>query len=106
MSGVRVAIVVFGPTKDQPTAGAAAVPAELAGMMDAEGTHRTDTVDVGVVISGSILLRVPGQPDVRLRQGDTFVQAGAAHSWRNDGEEPCEVVITMIGAHGERADGT
>lgn len=102
VAGVRVAIVIFGSQEDQASAGAAAGPAELAQIMDAEGTHQTDTVDIGVVVSGRVSLRVPGQPDVVLQPGDTFVQAGAPHSWHNDSGSPCVVVITMIGAHPDR----
>jgi hypothetical protein len=97
--GVRVALVVFGSKADRAAA-KAPVPAELADLMDPEaaGLHATDTVDVGVVLSGRVHLCVPGHAEVVLSAGDTFVQAAAPHSWRNDDEVPCVVAMAMIGA--------
>ena len=105
VTGVRVAIVIFGSPADRASSGAVSAPAELAQIMDSEGTHQTDSVDVGVVVSGRVTLRVPGQPDVVLEPGDTFVQAGAPHSWHNESGSPCVVVMTMIGAHPDRTNG-
>jgi hypothetical protein len=97
--GVRVALVVFGTRAERATA-TAPVPEDLAGLLnqDAAGLHATDTVDVGVVLSGRVHLCVPGHGEILLAAGDTFVQAAAPHSWRNDEDEACVVAMAMIGA--------
>jgi hypothetical protein len=68
---------------------------------DEEGFHRTDSVDVAYVISGSVLLRVPGEPDTMLNAGDCIVQNGALHAWLNQGDE--DAVILWVWVKGERA---
>jgi mannose-6-phosphate isomerase-like protein (cupin superfamily) len=34
---------------------------------------------------------------VHLRAGDTVVQNGTRHRWRNEGTEPCRIVVFMVG---------
>ena len=64
-----------------------------------EGNHRTNTVDMGVVITGEVELRVDDDV-VTLRQGDCIVQGGARHAWNNRTNEPCVVAFVIVG--GER----
>lgn len=61
--------------------------------------HTTDTIDFEYVISGEVWLELDEGVEVHLRPGDTVVQNGTRHAWRNKGSEPCRMVLCMIGAH-------
>lgn len=61
------------------------------------GMHRTDTVDLGVVLSGVVAMEMEDGNIIELKRGDVFVQNGTYHKWSNPGNEPCEVVVTLIG---------
>lgn len=60
--------------------------------------HRTESLDLGVVMSGSIVLELDGRIEVTLGQGDVLVQRGTAHKWVNRGAEPCAIAFVLIGA--------
>lgn len=60
--------------------------------------HRTPTPDVIVVISGEMALVLDGGEEVHLRSGDSVVQRGTMHAWRNTGREPCVAVAFMVRA--------
>jgi quercetin dioxygenase-like cupin family protein len=60
--------------------------------------HRTESLDLGVVMSGSIALELDGGAEVTLGQGDVVVQRGTAHKWVNRGAEPCSIAFVLIGA--------
>lgn len=61
--------------------------------------HRQDTLDYMAVLSGSIVLRIPGR-DIELEAGDTIVQAGNLHTWLNRGDAPCLLLFVVVA--GER----
>jgi quercetin dioxygenase-like cupin family protein len=61
--------------------------------------HTTDTIDFEYVISGEVWLELDDGMEVHLRPGDTVVQNGTRHAWRNKGSEPCRMVLCMIGAY-------
>jgi mannose-6-phosphate isomerase-like protein (cupin superfamily) len=61
------------------------------------GMHRTETVDVITVLSGE-LCALMETGEVMLQPGDTFVQRGTWHAWRNRGRHPATIVAVMIGA--------
>ena len=63
------------------------------------GMHTTDTIDYEYVISGEVWLELDDGVEVHLRAGDTVVQNGTRHAWRNKGSEPCRMVVCLIGAH-------
>jgi mannose-6-phosphate isomerase-like protein (cupin superfamily) len=60
--------------------------------------HQTPTIDVIVVISGAVKLVLEGGEEVQLRQGDSVIQRGTMHGWRNSGAEPCVAVAFMVRA--------
>ena len=66
---------------------------------DHPGMHTTATVDYEFVVSGSIVLELDDGTEVELHPGDTVVQNGTRHAWRNQGSEPCQMVVVLIGAH-------
>jgi quercetin dioxygenase-like cupin family protein len=63
------------------------------------GMHTTDTVDFEYIISGEVWLELDDGAAVLLRAGDTVVQNGTRHRWRNEGSEPCRIVVFMVGTH-------
>lgn len=73
----------------------------LLGHMEPEdpGMHTTDTIDFEVVLSGEVILELDGGAERRLRPGDTVVQNGTRHRWRNEGAEPAVLAVFMVGAH-------
>ena len=76
------------------------LPGLLAHMeKDHPGFHTTDTIDFEYVMSGEVWLELDDGKEVHLRPGDTVVQNGTRHAWRNKGPEPCCMVVCMIGAH-------
>ena len=65
---------------------------------DAPGMHTTQTIDVEYVISGEVWLELDDGAEVRLGPGDTVVQNGTRHAWRNKGDVPCVMMLVLIGA--------
>jgi hypothetical protein len=68
------------------------------------GMHTTDTLDLVYVAAGRVVLDL-GADERVLVAGDAVVQRGNRHAWRNDGPDPCVLVITMLGAMPGRPDG-
>lgn len=59
------------------------------------GMHRTDSVDVVMVVAGRpVLVLETGQ--VELGPGDWVVQQGTWHAWHNPGDEPAELVGVLV----------
>lgn len=59
--------------------------------------HRTDSVDFGIIISGSLTLLLD-EEDVMLNAGDVVIQRGTNHAWENRGTTPCLVAIVAVDA--------
>ena len=66
---------------------------------DHPGMHTTDTIDFEYVVSGEVWLELDDGVEVHLRAGDTVVQNGTRHAWRNKSSEPCQMVVALIGAN-------
>src|SRR5207247_9280981 len=64
---------------------------------DNPGMHTTDTIDFEYIISGEVWLELDDGVEVHLRAGDTVVQNGTRHAWRNKSSEPCKIVVFMVG---------
>lgn len=64
------------------------------------GMHQTPTVDYGIVLDGEIWLELDDGAETRLTRGDTFVQIGGRHAWRNKTERPATVAFILTGAIG------
>ena len=82
------------------------VNAALPGMLDhmepgAPGMHTTATLDVEVVLSGTVVLELDDGATVTLHPGDTVVQNGTRHRWSNPGTEPATLAVVLVGAHHE-----
>ena len=64
---------------------------------DDPGIHRTDTIDLGVILEGEVELDLPEGGARRLSAGDCIVQRGTWHKWRNVGATPVRFVSVMLG---------
>jgi mannose-6-phosphate isomerase-like protein (cupin superfamily) len=64
---------------------------------DEPGMHRTDTVDVVTVVSGE-LVAVMESGEAVLRPGDSIVQRGTKHAWKNRTDAPVTLVSVMMSA--------
>ena len=73
----------------------------LASHMEPEnpGMHTTATVDYEFVVSGRVVLELDNGVTKELAAGDTVVQNGTRHAWRNPYDEPCLMVVVIVGAH-------
>ena len=49
--------------------------------------HRTESLDFGIIMQGSIVLELEGGETTTLKQGDVIVQRGTIHSWKNPSAE-------------------
>jgi len=67
--------------------------------------HRTDSVDYAVVISGEIDMELDDGVTAHLKAGDTLVQRGTIHNWKNRGTEPCVIAFVLIHAKSAEAGG-
>jgi mannose-6-phosphate isomerase-like protein (cupin superfamily) len=89
---------------DDMEAAMADVEAKLPGLMshmeiDDPGMHTTDTTDFEIVLSGTVILELDDGVEVTLSPGDTVVQNGTRHRWRNPGTEPAVLGVAIVGAH-------
>jgi mannose-6-phosphate isomerase-like protein (cupin superfamily) len=77
----------------------AKLPGLLAYMeRDDPGMHTTDTIDFEVVLEGTVILELDDGAEVTLRAGDTVVQNGTRHRWRNPGTTTARLALFVVGA--------
>jgi mannose-6-phosphate isomerase-like protein (cupin superfamily) len=69
---------------------------------DDPGMHTTPTIDFEVVLSGEVILELDDGAEVTLRPGDTVVQNGTRHRWRNEGSDPAVLAVFICGAEHAR----
>jgi quercetin dioxygenase-like cupin family protein len=69
---------------------------------NAPGMHTTDTIDFEVVLEGEVWLELDDGAEVHLKPGDTVVQNGTRHAWRNKGTEPCRMAVFIAGAEHDK----
>ena len=62
------------------------------------GLHTTRTIDFIYVADGEISLEMDDEAEVHLKTGDTLVQNGVRHAWRNYSGQPCTLIVTIVGA--------
>ncbi len=58
--------------------------------------HRTETVDVGVVLEGETWLLLDDGSETRMGAGDAVVQRGTNHAWANRSDRPVRMLFVMI----------
>ena len=66
------------------------------------GMHTTATIDYEYIVSGRVILELDDGASVELGPGDTVVQNGTRHAWRNPFDQPCVLVVVLIGAEHDR----
>lgn len=108
VGGARVCLSTIPPAGDQPDLeeidfGAAGVTLHESG----NGLHRTDSIDIFVVLEGAITVLQPdgagGEEETKLEAGDLFVETGTFHRWHNGSDRPCTLLAFVVGA--ERSAG-
>jgi quercetin dioxygenase-like cupin family protein len=68
--------------------------------------HRTNSIDYGIIISGTIELELENQEIKTLTQGDIIVQRGTIHKWRNpSNDEICRIVFVLTEAKAYQLNG-
>jgi quercetin dioxygenase-like cupin family protein len=80
--GFRFALVSFAPREEV-----------LGG-----GMHRSDTIDLGIVVSGEVWMELDDGAETLLRTGDCLVEHGTIHAWHNRTDEPCVMAMAAVGA--------
>ncbi|KAJ7020219.1 hypothetical protein C8F04DRAFT_1048508 [Mycena alexandri] len=65
---------------------------------DVSPAHRTVTLDYAIVFKGTVILELEEGERVTLNEGDTVVQRGTMHTWRNETTEWAKVYFVMLGA--------
>jgi mannose-6-phosphate isomerase-like protein (cupin superfamily) len=72
----------------------------LVGYMDPTdpGMHATDTIDFEVVLEGTVVLELDDGAEMTLHAGDTVVQNGTRHRWKNPGNTPARMALFICGA--------
>ncbi|NKB20604.1 MAG: hypothetical protein GKS01_08905 [Alphaproteobacteria bacterium] len=68
-------------------------PAGMPGRM-----HRTDTVDIIVVMDGEIDMELDDGAKTHLNKGDIMIQQGTNHAWWNRSDKTCRLAIILIDA--------
>jgi mannose-6-phosphate isomerase-like protein (cupin superfamily) len=61
------------------------------------GWHATATIDVDIVIDGTVEMYLPDLPPVTLQPGDVLLQRGTDHLWRVIGDRSLRMVTVMVG---------
>ena len=106
--GTRFTIVTFPPDAVFADPGFDPVAAEaeqrvvspgLADLFepDNQGMHVTDTVDCIIVLDGEIWLDLDDGEPTHLRQGDTIIQNGTRHAWRNLSAASVTIAVFHLG---------
>ncbi|MEV6927370.1 aldo/keto reductase [Dactylosporangium sp. NPDC051485] len=98
--GLRFLQVVVMPTAvgDGAPASGSPVPDTLDLVEgSAPGTHVTRSVDLVTVLEGDVVL-VLDDKELELTVGDSVVQRGTAHAWRNDSGRPARLAVARVAA--------
>jgi quercetin dioxygenase-like cupin family protein len=61
------------------------------------GWHTTDTIDVDLILSGTLELALPDTEPVVLDAGSAVIQRATNHRWRAVGDRPVRMAAVMFG---------
>lgn len=59
-------------------------------------THRTETVDYGIVLEGEVVLVLDHEQATVLRAGDVVVQRGTDHRWENRADRVARMAFVLV----------
>ena len=62
------------------------------------GMHTTASIDYEYVVSGRVVLELDDGATRELGPGDTVIQNGTRHAWRNPYDEPAMMAVVLIAA--------
>jgi mannose-6-phosphate isomerase-like protein (cupin superfamily) len=68
-------------------------------------THRTETMDFAILLSGEIDMELDDGEVVHLKPGDVVIQRGTIHTWVNRGSVPAVTAFVLIDAKPSEVDG-
>lgn len=57
--------------------------------------HRTESVDYGIVLAGTLTLTLEGE-ETTVGPGDLIVQRGTDHAWENRSDEPVRMLFVLL----------
>ena len=69
-------------------------------------THRTETMDYAIQLSGELDCELENDEVVHLRPGDVLIQRGTIHTWVNKGSVPAVIAFILIDAKPVAVNGT
>jgi quercetin dioxygenase-like cupin family protein len=104
MWGTEAAPAPIGPAGPDPTERSLTVPPARNGTKIrvnefppgvVSPTHRTQSVDYGIVLSGEVVL-VLDQAETVLGPGDVVVQRGTSHRWENRSDRPARMAFVLV----------
>src|SRR6478752_10482162 len=84
------------PIRTPPPAGGVLVRFTEMGPGAESPMHRTETIDVGVVLEGETWLLLDDGSETRLGPGDAVVQRGTNHAWANRSDRSVRMMFVMI----------
>ena len=93
--GVRVSLCQRAPDRNGSAIGARTPWPDI---HDQGGFHQSDSVDIVVMLSGTVVLELDEDASVTLEAGDTLIQNGTRHRWRNETDQPATMVVIVVGA--------
>ncbi|THH27815.1 hypothetical protein EUX98_g6375 [Antrodiella citrinella] len=67
--------------------------------------HRTESLDFGIIHSGTITLTLDDGVTKTLNKGDVIVQRGTIHSWKNESDEWTRMYWVVVGAKAVEVNG-
>lgn len=74
---------------------------EVAGLSHEDGghagMHATASLDLVVIIDGTVVMILGDGTEVELHQGDSVVQNGTVHAWRNRTGTPARLAVIVVG---------
>ena len=68
--------------------------------------HRTQSIDYGVVIKGTIQLVLDDGIEKTINEGDVVVQRATIHEWKNISKENCRILFVLVPAQPVKVEAT
>lgn len=60
--------------------------------------HRTESLDYGVVLSGSLWMTLDSGDETEMKVGEVILQRGTNHLWSNRSDVPCRILFVIVGS--------